>query len=86
MIELSSGALNDEFERIGRIRLTRSQRMILEILGENGSRGATSKEIQNRVSFASRTVRYALRKLLNQDLICRVPCLQDMRQSKYFLR
>ncbi len=60
--------------------------MVLEILGENGSIGATSKEIQNRVSFASRTVRYALKILLNQDLIRRVPCLQDMRQSKYFLR
>jgi DNA-binding MarR family transcriptional regulator len=37
----------------------------------------------DKVSFAPRTVRYALRKLLKKQLIKRVPCLQDMRQWIY---
>lgn len=65
-------------------KLTKSQSIVLHILRENGMRGATPKQIVDEVSFAPRTVRYALRKLLRRKLIRRIPCLQDMRQYLYF--
>jgi len=63
-------------------KLTKSQQIILAVLREN-SNGMTPKEILNRVDFAPRTVRYALRKLLSRRLVTRVSCLQDMRQYIY---
>lgn len=64
-------------------KLTQSQLVILEIVRENGTTGTTPKEIQGMVSFAPRTIRYALRSLQHSNLIRRIPCLQDMRQSVY---
>lgn len=65
------------------VRLTKSQTMVLDLLRKNGMNGATPKQLLDKVSFAPRTVRYALRKLLKKKLIRRVPCLQDMRQWIY---
>ncbi|MFW9799675.1 MAG: MarR family transcriptional regulator [Candidatus Thorarchaeota archaeon] len=64
-------------------KLTQSQVVILEIVEQNGTTGTTPKEIQGMVSFAPRTIRYALRSLQRNELIRRIPCLQDMRQSVY---
>ncbi len=61
------------------VRLTKSQTIVLDLLRKNGMNGATPKQLLDKVSFAPRTVRYALRKLLKKKLIRRVPCLQDMR-------
>ena len=63
--------------------LTKSQTMVLAVLRENGLDGITPKEILEKVTFAPRTVRYALRKLLKLQLVIRLPCLQDMRQHMY---
>jgi len=77
--------MNDERpgEEFDPVRLTKSQTIVLDLLRKNGRNGATPKQLLDKVSFAPRTVRYALRKLLKKRLIKRVPCLQDMRQWIY---
>ena len=63
--------------------LTRSEKTVLSILRGSESRGLTPGQIIGEVSFAPRTVRYALRKLLEMKLVKRYPCLEDMRQYVY---
>lgn len=70
-------------EEIKDMKLTKSQVIVLDILRKTGRGGVTPKQLLDKVSFAPRTVRYALRKLLKKNLIKRVPCLQDMRQWIY---
>ncbi|MHA2423645.1 MAG: transcriptional regulator, SarA/Rot family [Candidatus Thorarchaeota archaeon] len=70
-------------EELKNMKLTKSQMIVLDILRKNGRNGVTPKQLLDKVSFAPRTVRYALRKLLKKQLIKRVPCLQDMRQWIY---
>lgn len=69
--------------RVESSRLTKSQMIVLSLLRESGGGGVTPKQLLDKVSFAPRTVRYALRKLLKRKLIRRIPCLQDMRQWIY---
>jgi DNA-binding MarR family transcriptional regulator len=68
---------------LGFHRLTKSQMIVLSVLRETGKDGVTPKQLIDHVSFAPRTVRYALRKLLKKHLIKRYPCLEDMRQWIY---
>jgi DNA-binding MarR family transcriptional regulator len=68
---------------LGSQRLTKSQMIVLSVLRETGKDGVTPKQLIDHVSFAPRTVRYALRKLLKKRLIRRYPCLEDMRQWIY---
>ncbi|MFX1415586.1 MAG: MarR family transcriptional regulator [Promethearchaeota archaeon] len=68
---------------LAELRLTRSQGIVLDILRKKGKNGVTPKQLIEEVSFAPRTVRYALRKLLKFKLIRRIPCLLDMRQWIY---
>ncbi|MCK5150612.1 MAG: MarR family transcriptional regulator [Candidatus Thorarchaeota archaeon] len=70
-------------EELSKIKLTKSQYIVLNILRKQGKNGVTPKQLLSEVGFAPRTVRYALRKLLKKQLIKRVPCLQDMRQWIY---
>ena len=70
-------------EELKNMKLTKSQKIVLDILRSSGRDGVTPKQLLDKVSFAPRTVRYALRKLLKKQLIKRVPCLQDMRQWIY---
>lgn len=70
-------------EELKNMKLTKSQMIVLDILRSSGKDGVTPKQLLDEVSFAPRTVRYALRKLLKKQLIKRVPCLQDMRQWIY---
>lgn len=63
--------------------LTKSQREVLSILQNGESDGMTPSQIIGQVTFAPRTVRYALRKLLRLELVTRYPCLEDMRQFIY---
>jgi len=64
-------------------KLTKSQAIVLDTLRSSGSHGVTPKQLIQEVTFAPRTVRYALRKLLKKQLIKRYPCLEDMRQWVY---
>ena len=77
---MSKAQLQDELKNM---KLTKSQMIVLDILRTTGKDGVTPKQLLDKVSFAPRTVRYALRKLLKKMLIKRVPCLQDMRQWIY---
>ena len=70
-------------QELKNMKLTKSQMIVLDILRSSGQDGVTPKQLLDKVSFAPRTVRYALRKLLKKRLIKRVPCLQDMRQWIY---
>ncbi|MDF1540041.1 MAG: MarR family transcriptional regulator [Candidatus Thorarchaeota archaeon] len=70
-------------EELNNMKLTKSQMIVLDILRSSGKDGVTPKQLLDKVSFAPRTVRYALRKLLKKQLIKRVPCLSDMRQWVY---
>jgi len=70
-------------EELKGMKLTKSQMIVLDILRSSGRNGVTPKQLLDKVSFAPRTVRYELRKLLKKQLIKRVPCLQDMRQWIY---
>ncbi len=62
-------------------KLPPSAREIYKILVDEGP--MTTKEVLSRVNYASRTVRYALKKLISLGLVRKVPYLLDMRQSKY---
>ena len=64
-------------------KLTKSQMIVLDTLKSSGVDGVTPKQLLDEVTFAPRTVRYALRKLLKKNLIKRYPCLEDMRQWIY---
>lgn len=65
-------------------KLPPSAREIYLILAAE-KKGLTTKEVLNRVNYASRTVRYALKKLLAIGLVRKIPYLMDMRQSKYLV-
>ncbi|NHJ12388.1 MAG: MarR family transcriptional regulator [Candidatus Thorarchaeota archaeon] len=65
------------------MKLTKSQSIVLDLLRKHGKRGVTPKQLMEEISFAPRTVRYALRKLLGKKMIKRIPCLEDMRQWIY---
>jgi DNA-binding MarR family transcriptional regulator len=43
----------------------------------------TPKDISKKVDLAPRTVSFALRKLIGQDLCKKIPNLSDMRQPLY---
>ena len=64
-------------------KLPPSAQEIYRILINEGP--MTTKEVLIRVNYASRTVRYALKKLIALGLVQKVPYLIDMRQSKYII-
>ncbi len=45
----------------------------------------TSKEIVNTTKLAPRTVRYALKRLVSEGVVARVPNLNDLRQTLFML-
>ena len=55
-------------EELKELKLTKSQMIVLDILRSSGKNGVTPKQLLDKVSFAPRTVRYALRKLLKKKL------------------
>ena len=80
-IELSS-----EFKTITeeKKRIPPSAKVVYDLLEKNGP--LTAKDILRQCSLAPRTVRYALKKLLDAKMIKRLPNLSDMRQNVYRLR
>ena len=63
------------------MELPRSAIIVLDRLTHDGP--MTPKDISNKVNLAPRTVSFALRKLVGQELCRKVPNLQDMRQPLY---
>jgi DNA-binding MarR family transcriptional regulator len=60
-----------------------SARVVYDLLKSNGP--LTAKDILRQCKLAPRTVRYALKKLLDAKMIKRLPNLNDMRQNVYRL-
>jgi DNA-binding MarR family transcriptional regulator len=58
-----------------------SARTVYDLIRDRGP--ITAKDIQNGCKLAPRTVRYALKILLDAHLIQRLPNLKDMRQNIY---
>lgn len=66
------------------LSMTKSQKTIFKLLQKAPKRGLTPKEIIGVVEYAPRTVRYVLKRLLDLDILKRVPDIQnDMRTSFY---
>jgi len=61
--------------------LPRSAIIVLDRLTNEGP--MTPKDISKKVDLAPRTVSFALRKLVGQDLCRKIPNLSDMRQPLY---
>lgn len=61
--------------------LPRSAIIVLDRLTNEGP--MTPKDISNKVDLAPRTVSFALRKLVGQNLCKKIPNLSDMRQPLY---
>ncbi len=61
--------------------LPRSAIIVLDRLTSDGP--MTPKDISNKVDLAPRTVSFALRKLIGQELCKKIPNLRDMRQPLY---
>ncbi|WXG41151.1 MAG: winged helix-turn-helix transcriptional regulator [Candidatus Freyarchaeum deiterrae] len=68
-------------DKIG--HLPQSALVVVEILRKDGA--LTPKDIFQKTNFAPRTVRYALKTLLESNVIEKVPNLMDLRQNKYRL-
>ncbi len=45
----------------------------------------TSKDLVSTTKLAPRTVRYALKRLVSQGVVARVPNLSDLRQTLFML-
>ena len=66
------------------VELPESCKKVYNVIIEEGP--LSSKEIVARVSCSTRSVRYALKRLLDNEYVERRPCLQDMRQTLYFAK
>ena len=66
------------------LKLSPSIQQIYYILKEQGRQ--TPKEILSKTSYAPRTLRYALKKLLELNLIKKIPNFEDLRQNYYMLQ
>ena len=63
--------------------LPKSAITVLEELLNDGP--MTPKDITRKVGLAPRTISFALRKLLGQRIVKKVPNLRDMRQANYYV-
>ena len=64
--------------------LSPSAKLVYKVLEYEGA--MTQEEIATESRLCSRTVRYALGKLDEHDLVASRVCLEDARQSKYWIR
>lgn len=58
-----------------------SAKLVLKVLEYNGE--MTQGEIAEEARLSKRTVRDALSRLRDEELIAKVPCLKDARKSFY---
>lgn len=80
---LSVNPITVEFE--GRTnKLTSSVARILEILANRGE--VSVSELKNEMQVSKRTIQYALKRLMDNQIIDRRPYLADLRQSRYYIR
>lgn len=60
-----------------------SAKLVFKVLEYNGQ--MTQTELADETRLSTRTVRYALNRLQEKDLIAKVPCLDDGRRTFYDL-
>ncbi|MDY6780771.1 MAG: helix-turn-helix domain-containing protein [Halobacteria archaeon] len=60
-----------------------SAKLVFKVLEYNGQ--MTQKELAEETRLSVRTVRYALNRLKEQELVTKVPCLDDGRRTFYDL-
>jgi DNA-binding MarR family transcriptional regulator len=83
--EFTKSDVSSEFKPITEEKkIPPSAKVVYDLLKKSGP--LTAKDILNQCNLAPRTVRYALKKLLDASLIKRLPNLSDMRQNVYRLR
>ena len=82
-------AQHGDYSSGGHVNLTRSHReppsaskivRVIQVLGP-----LTSKEIVDTTQLAPRTVRYALKRLVAEGVIARIPNLNDLRQTLFMM-
>jgi len=73
----------ESYELTNRTSLPPSAKKVIEYIKVNGS--GTSKEIMNGLDMSKRTLRYALRILIEENIVKRIPVLHDMRKVRYTL-
>ncbi len=67
----------------GRRKQTPSAQKIVHTIKSKGP--MTSKDLVSSTKLAPRTVRYALKRLVAQGVVARVPNLSDLRQTVFML-
>ena len=82
-LENSNQSLIDNSESVSnfKIQLPKSAREVLTILRTNGA--LKPGEIRNYTSLSNRTIRYALKILVDDTIIRRIPDLSDLRTHYY---
>jgi DNA-binding MarR family transcriptional regulator len=79
--ELGNQLLEDDETRI--THLPKSAREVYQLLKANGA--LKPQEIGNHTTLSNRTIRYALKILIEDALVRRVPDLRDLRSHFYAL-
>jgi len=79
--ELNEELSNNDENMINVDHLPKSAREIYFVLRENGA--LKPQEIGNHTTLSNRTIRYALKILVDDMLIRRVPDLHDLRTHFY---
>ena len=66
------------------MKLTKSQEVILGVVKQYSETWITPKEISQRVKYADRTIRSALKRLISLGILKRIPHInKDMRSYLY---
>ena len=81
--EINEG-INTEILPINAYSVPTSAKMIFEILSRDGP--LTSGDIEKKCSYSDRTVRNALKKLINIGLVRKVANFTDMRTSLFHVQ
>ncbi|MFB0561556.1 MAG: winged helix-turn-helix transcriptional regulator [Candidatus Lokiarchaeia archaeon] len=81
IVEKVKEAEFEEKEEVKICHLPQSALVVVKILRKEGA--LTPKDIFKKTKFAPRTVRYALKTLLENGIVDKVPNLLDLRQNKY---
>ncbi len=82
-LEISDNELNenDIVINIGELSIPRSAKKIFEILNNEGP--LTSGDLEKKCSYSDRTIRNALKRLINIGLVRKVANFSDMRTSLF---
>jgi predicted transcriptional regulator len=82
-VEINENNLNENDITIviGELSIPRSAKHVFEILNRDGP--LTSGDLEKRCSYSDRTIRNALKRLINIGLVRKVANFSDMRTSLF---